>query len=401
MRTKKLFALLLALCLALALAACGGAPDVPAEVTPKAASPAPEIAATPEAAPSPEQTPEASPEPDAVQTPEPEPDVEEEPEDERWEPDWSLLDFTAVEGAARYIRERCDSTWRNDYGDRTVFHSETLTAYDGEDRVLFERLVDSDGYASEYVYAYGVLCFEYDYDTYIDSVRFRSNQGDDTLTEDVYDAVTDVRFRTELSGTEGLSRIEYAYDTNGNIIQELTVVPTEEEAFPVCVRNYTYDSWDGWLIREVYEDGAGAGMKIVTEYEHEDDRLCAELTTLTDYEGETHVTETKYFYDERGNLAAQETVSDEGSERWEFEYVPGTDELSRTVFVGLTSYEERYAYTDWGALLNTDTTYHNDPERDSVECEYDAQRRLVRRTETYDYGASRETRVTTRSYEPA
>ncbi len=102
-----------------------------------------------------------------------------------------------------------------------------------------------------------------------------------------------------------------------------------------------------------------------------------------------------------GRLIAQEKTDDEGSERWEFEYVPGTDEVSRTVFVGLTSYEESRAYTDWGALLSAETVYHDDPERDSVECEYDAERRLVRRTETYDYGVSGETRVTTRSYEPA
>ncbi len=409
MKKRKLPALLLALCLvfALALSACGGAPkeSEPVVVTP-GVNDTPGAAATPETAP--EQTPEAAPEPDASPEPEPEASPEPAPDDDPaadgWEPDWSLLDFTEVEGAARYVRERCDSKWWNDYGDETYDHIETLTAYDGEDRVLFVRKVDSARWASESVYGWGVPCYEYDYETYVNSVRYRSNQGDDTLSEDVFEAVTDVRFRTENSGTDGLSRIEYAYDTNGNLVQELTVVPAEEEAFPVCVRNYTYDSWDGWLIREVYEEGAGAGTIVVTEYEHEDDRRTLEHTHGEDRDdGSEYWYETAWEYDGDGRVSAEETRWDDGAaERTEYAYDEATGEVSRAVFTGPNgSMTTTYAYTGRGDLESARTEYEDSGEIDVLEYEYDAERRLVKLTQTVDYGDARIVDVTTWSYESA
>lgn len=394
MNGKKLSVLFLALCLTLALAACGG-DKAPAEVTPSAAEPTP-AAATPAPTPSGEPRPEPDAQPEPEPTPEPEPEPEPAPE---WEPDWTLLDFTEVEGAVRFVRERSDDLWSNDAGDRQYFCCETLTAYDSEDRVLFVRSVDSDEYASEQVCVWGVPCYAYDFETYINSARFRTNQGDDTLREDVYEAASDELFRTENSGTDGLSRVDYEYDEKGNLKRELTVVPTEEGDFPVCVTTYTYDSWSGELIRKVYEEGAGTQM--IWEYEYEDGALRSERRTAIDEYGEKRSTETRYDYNTDGKLISEEQTDVEGVRRWEYEYDDPTGEVSRVVYSGLTDYVETLTYTDWGAIKSSRTEYLDDPEVDTAAYEYDAERRLVLAVETIEYGASRDVRTTTWAYEPA
>ena len=406
MNGRKILALAVALCLAAALTACGGT-AAPAEVKPSVVTPgAGSATPSPVAEPSPETVPDPDIGPEAEPTPEPE-DSDgggDEPSDDGWEPDWSLLDFTEVEGAVRFVRERYDSRWWNDYGDEAYDHIETLTAYDEEDRVLFEREVDSAGWASEYVYTWGVPCYEYDYETYINSVRYRSNHGDDTLSEDVYETVSNVRFRTEYSGTDGLSRIEYVYDTNGNLMQELTVVPTEEEALPVCVRNYTYDSWDGWLIREVYEEGAGAGIRITTEYEHEDDRLTLERTIGQDFnDGGEYWYETAWEYDEEGNMIAEETrYGNDAVERSEYEYDEVMGTVMRVVSISPNgNMTTTYTYTGWGDVESSRSEYEDTGEVDTLEYEYDVECRLVKLTQTVDYGDARSVDVTTWSYELA
>ncbi len=389
---KKLVVLLLALCLTAAFSACGGE-KAPAEVEPIVVTPVP-AEVTPDGVQDPTAAPDAQPEPE----PEPEPTPEPEPE---WEPDWTLLDFTDVEDAVRFVRERYESRWSNDSGDRMRFCSETLTAYDNEGRVRFERTVDSDDYASEFVYSYGVPCYEYEWETYINSTRFRTNEGEGTLREDIYEAATDVLFRTVNSGTDVLFRIDYEYDTKGNLTGEITVVPSAEEDYPVSVKTYTYDSWSGELIREVYEEGAGAGSQTVTEYEYEDGRLCNERTMLIDEYGEKHTTESRYDYNEEGELIRKDETDMEGERSWEYEYDDETGEVSRISYNGYTHYVETLTYTEWGDIKSVRTEYLDDPEADTVEYEYDAECRPVRIVESYEYGASRESRTTTYSYEVA
>ena len=367
MELRKIAAALTALCLLFALSACGGG-NAPAEVKPSVVTPRAE--STP--APAPDETPEPTPE--ATPSPEPEPSEAPEPDDDPaadgWEPDWTLLDFTEVEGAVRFVRERYDSMWRSDYGDERYDHIETLTAYDEEDRVLFERTVDSAGWASEYVYTWGVPCYEYDFETYVNGTRFRSNHGDDSLSRDVFETVTDVRICTENSGTEGVSKVEYEYDTKGNLTQELTVIPSEGAEYPVCVRTYTYDSWDGSLIREVFAEGAGAGTEVVTEYEYEDGLLRKEHTSGQDHnDGSEYWHETVWEYDADGDVTAEETRYDDGVvERIEYEYDEVMGGVARAVFTGPNGNSTTtYAYTGWGDVESSRTEYEGGWEVDTLE----------------------------------
>ena len=120
---------------------------------------------------------------------------------------------------------------------------------------------------------------------------------------------------------------------------------------------------------------------------------------LIDEYGEKHTTESRYDYNEEGELIRKDETDMEGERRWEYEYDDETGEVSRISYNGYTHYVETLTYTEWGDIKSVRTEYLDDPEVDTVEYEYDAECRPVRIVESYEYGASRESRTTTYSYE--